>query len=87
MLIRYVRNRLARMRRESLEAGLRQGRNEGLTEALIRQLELKFGPLPDPYLARLRSADEALLLRWSERVLMAVTLAAVFEGAGNGVDG
>ena len=80
MFIRYIKRRLARMRAESHEIGWNAGRLHGAAEVLVRQLELKFGPLPAPYLERIRSAGDTMLLRWSERVLMAVTLPAVFEG-------
>ncbi len=83
MLIRYIKRRLARMRAESREIGWREGRLEGVAEVLVRQLELKFGPLPTPYLERIRGADDAVLLRWAERLMMAVTLPAVFEGGGH----
>ncbi len=46
----------------------------------MRQLEKRFGPLPDATRARLESATADQLLEWGERVLMANRLADVFEG-------
>ena len=80
MLIRYLRSRIQRSRQRQLEQERVLGRVEGVAELLTRQLELKFGALPEPYEEQIRQADELLLMRWSERVLMAVTLPAVFEG-------
>ena len=80
MLIRYLKRRQARMRAESHQSGWNEGHLQGAAEVLVHQLELKFGPLPAPYLERIQSAGDAMLLRWSERVLMAATLPAVFEG-------
>ena len=80
MLIRYIRSRIQRSRQRRLDQERNRGRVEGVAELLTRQLELKFGALPEPYEEQIRKADEMLLMRWSERVLMAVTLPAVFEG-------
>jgi hypothetical protein len=41
-------------------------------------LRLRFGALPEDVTARLNTADAETLLRWSERVLSASTLDAVF---------
>jgi len=87
MLIRFVRNRIHRMREESLARGRARGRKEGAAEALQRQLELKFGPLPASYVTLIREAELHLLMRWAERVLMAVNLSAVFEGEPGDVAG
>jgi len=80
MVIRYFRRRFSRARKEKMEAMRRKGRLEGSADLLLRQLELKFGPVPAAYAARVRKADEPVLQRWSERLLMAVNLPAVFEG-------
>jgi len=45
---------------------------------LLRQLRIRFGTLPMDAVARVQAADPETLLRWSERVLDAVTLAEVF---------
>ena len=57
---------------------LAEGRRQGETEVLLRQLRLRFGALPEDVAARLNAADSETLLRWSERVLSAATLDAVF---------
>ena len=86
MLIRYLKRKLARLRDDSYEVGRQAGHSEGLSEVLRRQLELRFGPLPATYAARIRQADDAIRLRWAERVLMAVNLAAVFEEEPHGLE-
>jgi predicted transposase YdaD len=58
--------------------GYAEGRREGEAEVLLRQLRLRFGALPEDVTARLKAADAETLLRWSERVLSASTLDAVF---------
>jgi len=57
---------------------LRRIRAEGEAEVLLRQLRVRFGALPEDVMARLKAADAETLLRWSERILSASTLDAVF---------
>jgi hypothetical protein len=45
---------------------------------LLRQLRIRFGILPTDAIARVHAADPETLLHWSERVLSAATLDAVF---------
>ena len=86
MVIRMIREHFVKKRASRLNSMKHEARLQGLAEALKRQLELKFGPLPDAYQNRIAKADEWRLLRWTERVLMAVTLAAVFEGVDDGLE-
>ena len=58
--------------------GLVVGRVEGESRLLKRQLERRFGPLPQWVSERLGSAKEEELEAWSEAVLTAPTLEAVF---------
>lgn len=64
------------------QEGRLQGRQEGLqmgeATLLIRQLERRFGPLPEPYLERIEAADGETLLEWGDRVLSAGRLEEVF---------
>jgi hypothetical protein len=66
----------------TFEAGMAAAREEaeqkGGTKVLLRQLTVKFGPQPPGVAARLASASQADVLRWSERVLSAETLEGVF---------
>lgn len=52
----------------------------GRREVLVKQLALRFGELPAWALHRLIAADDADLTRWTESVLTAATLDAVFAG-------
>lgn len=62
-----------------LEQGIEQGINRGRAATLCKQLQLKFGDLSDDYQARLNQGNQAELDLWTERVLFADTLEAVFE--------
>ena len=61
-----------------MDKGREEGIGQGEARVLLRQLTLKFGPLPEPVRARIESADADTLLRWSERVLSADQLDEVF---------
>ena len=63
---------------EGRREGEAEGRREGEAEVLFRLLRSRFGALPEDVTARLNAADAETLLRWSERVLSASTLDAVF---------
>jgi hypothetical protein len=56
-----------------------QGRQEGERALLLKQLRTRFGELPAAAVARVESAEVALLERWGERVLSAKTLADVLD--------
>jgi predicted transposase YdaD len=60
------------------EAGRLEGRREGEAEMLLRLLRLRFGTVPTEVTTRVTTADPETLLRWSERVLSAPTVEAVF---------
>jgi hypothetical protein len=55
-----------------------KGRAEGCANMLRKLLSLKFGPLPEPYEARLATASTTDLDTWAERVLTATALDQVF---------
>jgi predicted transposase YdaD len=63
---------------EGRREGEAEGRREGEAEVLLRQLRFRFGVLPEEVTARINAADAETLLRWSERILSASTLDAVF---------
>jgi hypothetical protein len=64
-----------------IQEGKDQGRAEGVVrgqaQLLLRQLELRFGPVPEAYRARIDQADADTLLAWGERVVTAHSLADV----------
>jgi hypothetical protein len=62
------------------EVLLEQGRAEGRAELLLRQLQIKFGPLAEPIERRVRNALADELDRWAERVLTAKAINDVFDG-------
>lgn len=69
-------------KREGLEEGREEGRAEGQVKGqaktLGKQLQLKFGQLPDAISQKLQQASEAELDLWTERILFAESLDAVF---------
>ncbi len=83
MLAERIEEWTRRWKEEGREEGRQEGREEGRREALLtlieRQLELRFGPLPEAIRGRLEGADADTLLHWADRVLTADTLEAVFE--------
>ncbi len=66
--------------REHFDKGRAQGRVEGKTAVLRRQLTLRFGPLPARLEQRLQAADADTLLHWAERILTAASPGDVFDG-------
>jgi hypothetical protein len=53
------------------EEGRQEGMYLGEARMLLRQLQVRFGDVPDAVRQRIEAADEATLLAWSERVLSA----------------
>ncbi|HEY8375104.1 MAG TPA: DUF4351 domain-containing protein [Nannocystis sp.] len=75
------RRGLAKGRQEGLEAGRLEARLEALERSrkrFTRMLQRRFGDLPASVLARIESADEASLDRWSEEFFDAPSLEALF---------
>ena len=60
------------------QQGLQQGLRQGEAEMLLRLLRRRFGELSPEVVERVRQGDSESLLVWSERVLDAGSLAAVF---------
>lgn len=65
---------------KGLEQGREQGREQGQLKTLTRQLTRRFGPLSGQTEARLAAATPDQLDQWTDRVLDAPTLEAVFGG-------
>ena len=64
---------------QGLELGSLKGRLKGEAIVLERLLTKRFGPLSDDIRARLENATAEQLELWTDRILDAVSLAAVFE--------
>ena len=60
------------------QKGRLAGKVEGETSILQRQLERRFGKLPDWAVERVQQADEAQLETWSLRVLECEDLESIF---------
>jgi flagellar biosynthesis/type III secretory pathway protein FliH len=64
---------------QGVQRGMQQGVQRGEAAVLTRQLERKFGPVPEAARQRIEAADEETLLEWSERVLTATRIDDVFH--------
>ena len=64
-------------KQEGKQEGREEGRQEGEAMILLRQLQLKFGDVPEAVRRRIERADARTLLQWSERVLTAASLEQV----------
>jgi hypothetical protein len=60
------------------DEGHTEGRLKGAAAVLRRQLEIRFGALPEDVSARLQAATQEQIDKWSERFVTADSLAAVF---------
>lgn len=65
-------------RQEEFEKGIEKGVLTGEAAILRRLLQLRFGPLPVWADAKIAQAQRSELEQWSERVLDAISLDAVF---------
>ncbi len=74
-MTRFAERFMEKGREEGVKKGIRQGE----AQMLLRQLSLRFGNLPEGAREQVESADADTLLRWSERILTASTLDAVFR--------
>ena len=79
MLAERVQEWTQQWKAEGREEGRKEGRKEGEITLMIRLLENRFSPLDETTRARLEAADTEQLLRWSERLLVAESLVAVFQ--------
>jgi Domain of unknown function (DUF4351) len=71
---RYVAQGRTEGKTEGKAEGRMEGRMEGRIEMLLKQLTLRFGPLPEPIQALIRGLQDAQLDTVAERVLTAPTL-------------
>jgi hypothetical protein len=72
------RRALQKGREQGLEEGLEQGRDQGRLQQLRKQLEHRFGSLPEWTLDRLGKATSSLLDDWAVRLLDATKVEDVF---------
>ncbi|WP_347986264.1 Rpn family recombination-promoting nuclease/putative transposase [Methylomonas sp. AM2-LC] len=76
---RFYQEIAAEERCEGKKEGKLEGKLEGECHLLIRQLNKRFGPLPQSALQKLEQAKIEQLELWGERILDAKSLAEVFE--------
>jgi predicted transposase YdaD len=67
---------------KGLEEGLEKGLQEGEARLLIRQLQKRFGALPESVHVRVSQAPPERLELWGERLLDVASLDALFDGEG-----
>ena len=75
----FIEKYIDQGRQEGHQEGRQEGRQEGEALVLLRLIELKFGAPSANVRQQVGEADAETLLRWSERVLTADTLEAVFQ--------
>jgi hypothetical protein len=61
------------------EQWVQEGRQEGEAKALLRLVQVKFGPPEPAVAARIQAAESAQLERWLERILTANRPDELFE--------
>ncbi len=66
-------------RQEGVQLGRQEGVQLGQAQLLQKQLEMRFGPLPDWVLAYLRDASTEELGRWSLRIFDQPNLQDIFH--------
>src|SRR5699024_3242008 len=64
---------------KGIEQGIERGIDKGRAATLRKQLQLKFRDLDADVLARLDNASETELELWTERILFADSVEAVFQ--------
>lgn len=62
------------------QEGRTEGMQQGEAKLLLRLLEKRFGPLPEAKRALINAADADTLLQWSDKLLTADSIEAVFNG-------
>ena len=70
----FARRYFGEGKAEGRTEGRMEGKTEGRVEIILKQLALRFGPLPDATQTRVRSAQDAQLDAVAEQVLTAQTL-------------
>ena len=65
--------------RDIHDAAIATGRAEGMTRILRRQIEQRFGPLPEWAESRIQSAGTADLERWASNVISAPDLKSALD--------
>ncbi len=89
MKMRYVNSVERLAREEGLAKGMQQGLQEGMEhgrragKALVigRQLQVRFGELPDWVQAKLNAASETQLDAWTDQLLTASSIEAILGPA------
>lgn len=76
---KYLEQGFEEPRKHASEEARAQGYKEGLRALLIRMLRSRFGDLSASVVARVESAEVAVLERWGDRVLSATSVAGVLD--------
>ncbi len=70
---------LATLEHEAIQRGMERGMVQGEYKLLKKQMEKRFGPLPESINGRLSQATAAELETWGEAVLTATSLDSIFQ--------
>uniref|UniRef100_UPI00405700F3 DUF4351 domain-containing protein n=1 Tax=Candidatus Electrothrix sp. TaxID=2170559 RepID=UPI00405700F3 len=68
-----------RYTQKGMREGMQKGRKEGEALVLARQLQRKFGELPESIRIQIEKADSDTLLEWLDRVLTANSINEVIH--------
>lgn len=79
MNMRYVTSIERLALKKGLEQGMQCGRRAGKAEVIARQLEVRFGPLPEWATARLAAATEEQLDAWTEGLMQEDSLETILS--------
>lgn len=79
MLAERVNEWTQKLLAEGQQVGVQVGVQVGQAKVLRKQLESRFGPLPDWALTRLKEGSEAELDRWCLRVLSQPNLQTILD--------
>jgi len=63
---------------QGIQQGMQQGMQQGSGKVLLRQVTKKFGGVSGDVKQKIEHADEEQLLRWSELILSAKSIAEIF---------
>ena len=77
MMSMFAQDMLAKGEQRGIQIGEKKWRREGEAKILTRQLQHRFGNLPDWATDKIASADWSTLEEWSLRILDATTLESV----------
>ncbi len=78
-LSNWAREQRQQALQQGLQQGMQQGMQQGKTTLLLQQMASKFGTISETDRQRVRTASDAEIAEWSERILTADSLQEMFR--------